>query len=178
MVTGRSSLAALLGSMGWRRTKSYTDRTYHGLNTFFCELRDESIPVRYLVTPAGPTGDVPTATVGFARTRLDDELQARLGAGTPVSFDVRLLLGRRNGKNLSDVRLRDPRKWWWRASPESLCRITLHTFVPTEKRDRLFFQPFDVPVGFRASDDEILSARRTAYATSFLRRCPLDEVSK
>jgi catalase len=49
--------------------------------------------------------------------------------------------------------------------------------VSIDGKDRLLFHPFDVPAGMRPSDDEILSARRTAYATSYLRRCPLDELS-
>ena len=56
--------------------------------------------------------------------------------------------------------------------------MTLDQFVATGDRDGFLFQPFVVPEGIQPSDDEILSARRTAYATSYLRRCPLDEVSQ
>jgi catalase len=92
---------------------------------------------------------------------------------------VELVIGRRrNGERMSDDLLRDPTRWWGsRRERLRLCTVTLDQFVPTDKRDPYVFQPFEVPVGFRPSDDEILSARRTAYATSYLRRCPLDEVS-
>jgi len=74
--------------------------------------------------------------------------------------------------------VRDPTRWWGRRRDTlRLCTVSLDKFFSTEEPDPYLFQPFEVPVGFRPSDDEILSARRTAYATSYMRRCPLDEVS-
>jgi Catalase len=180
VVSGRTSIVALVRSAPWRRVNSYAERTYHGLNSFYCELDGKDVPVRYRIAPvAGRTGVIRPETVALPRTRLDSELQARLRSGSPVHFAVELVLGRRrNGTNLSDDRVRDPTKWWGgRRETRRLCTVTLDQFVPTEERDRFLFQPFDVPAGIRPSDDDILSARRTAYATSYLRRCPLDEVS-
>ena len=179
LLTGRTSIAALVGSRSLRRVDSYAQRTYHGLNTFYCKLDGKKVPVRYLVRPVDP-GAAAVQPATAARTRLDDELQARLRSGSPVCFDVELVLGqRRRGTNLSADRVRDPMWWWgrWKKS-RRLCTVTLDQFVATGDRDGFLFQPFVVPEGIQPSDDEILSARRTAYATSYLRRCPLDEVSQ
>jgi catalase len=179
VICGRTSIAALFRSVPWRRVNSYAERTYHGLNTFYCVLDRNEVPVRYRVAPVADGAVViAPATVALPQTRLDSELQARLRS-SPVRFSVELVLGRRrNGKNLSADRVLDPTRWWGKRREKlRLCTVTLDRFVAPEERDGLFFQPFDVPVGIRPSDDEILSARRTAYATSYLRRCPLDEVS-
>jgi catalase len=177
--TGRTTLVAALRTMPLRRAYSYADRTYHGLNAFHCSLDGNEVPVRYLVSPIAPPAGppIPPAAVAVPQTRLDGELQARLRAGVPVSFQVRLVVGQRwNGKNLSPDRVRDPTRSWGRRTKRLLCTVTLNRYVPTDKTDRLLFQPFNVPDGIRPSDDEVLSARRTAYATSFMRRCPFDEV--
>jgi catalase len=177
--TGRTTLVAALRTMPLRRTYSYADRTYHGLNAFHCTLDGNEVPVRYLVSPIAPPAGppIPPAAVAVPQTRLDGELQARLRAGVPVSFQVRLVVGQRwNGKNLSPDRVRDPTRSWGRRTKRLLCTVTLNRYVPTDKTDRLLFQPFNVPDGIRPSDDEVLSARRTAYATSFMRRCPFDEL--
>jgi hypothetical protein len=179
-LAGRTSIAALVGSRSLRRVNSYAQRTYHGLNTFYCELDRERVPVRYRVAPVPEKAFITQPrTVTLSRTRLDDELQARLRSGSPVSFTVELVLGqRRGGTNVSPDRARDPMWWWgkWRKRRQ-LCTVTLDQFVPTGDRDGFLFQPFEVPEGIQPSDDEILSARGTAYATSYLRRCPFDEVS-
>jgi hypothetical protein len=178
IICGRTSVAALFRSVPWRRVNSYAERTYHGLNTFYCKLDGNEVPVRYLVRPVDRgVAAVQPATAG--RTRLDGEMQTRLRSGSPVRFVVELVIGRRrNGDTLSDDLVRDPTRWWGRRRETlPLCTVSLDKFVPTEEPDPYLFQPFEVPVGFRPSDDEILSARRTAYATSYLRRCPLDEVS-
>jgi catalase len=178
ILSARMPIPATLGFMLRRRVNSYADRTYHGLNTFCCKLDGNDVPVRYRVVPeTDRAGAVSPETVAVPRTRLDSELQARLRSGRPLRFVVELVLGRRNGKNLSTDRVRDPtRRWWW-TETRRLCKITLDRFVPPEEPDRWLFHPFDVPPGIRPSDDEILSARGTAYATSYLRRCPLEEVS-
>jgi catalase len=178
VIFGRTPIPALVGSMPWRRVNSYAERTYHGLNTFYCKLDGNKVPVRYLVAPVD-AGAAAVQPATAARTRLDGELQTRLRSGRPLRFAVELVIGRRrNGTNLSDDLVRDPTRWWGRRRERlRLCTVTLDQFVPTDKPDRFLFEPFEVPIGFRPSDDEILSARRTAYATSYLRRCPLDEVS-
>jgi catalase len=177
--TGRTTLVAALRTVPFRRAHSYAERTYHGLNAFHCTLDGQEVPIRYLVSPIAPPKRpaIPPAAVAVPQTRLDGELQARLRAGVPVSFHVRLVLGRRwDGKNLPADQVRDPTRSWGRRTTRLLCTVTLDRYVPTDKADRLMFQPFNVPEGIRPSDDEILSARRTAYATSFMRRCPLDQV--
>ncbi len=179
--TGRTTLVAALRTRPLRSAYSYAERTYHGLNAFHCRLDGDEVPMRYLVSPiASPMRPViPPAAVAVPQTRLDGELQARLRSGVPVSFQVRLVLGQRwNGKSLSADRVRDPTRSWGRRRTRLLCTVTLDQYVRTDKTDRLLFQPFNVPDGIRPSDDEILSARRTAYATSFMRRCPLDEVQR
>jgi hypothetical protein len=178
VIFGRTPIPALVGFIPWRRINSYAERTYHGLNTFYCKLDGHEVPVRYLVRPVDRgVAAMQPATAG--RTRLDGEMQTRLRSGSPVRFVVELVIGRRrNGDNLSDDLVRDPTRWWGRRRETlRLCTVSLNKFVPTEEPDPYLFQPFEVPVGFRPSDDEILSARRTAYATSYMRRCPLDEVS-
>jgi catalase len=183
IVTGRTSLVALFDSRVRRRVSSYAEQTYNGLNAFYCELDEkdaDQVPVRYLATPT-PSAEravIRQPSVALPRTRLDDELHARLRTGTPVRFDIELVLGRRrNGENVSPDRARDPTHAWSTHSPRlRLCTISLDRYIAIEGSDRYLFQPFDVPDGIQPSVDEILSARRTAYAASYLRRCPLDEV--
>jgi catalase len=178
ILSARMPIPATLGFVLRRRVSSYAERTYHGLNAFYCTLDGHKVPVRYRVTPDTQGAVlIPAETVALPRTRLDGDLQARLRSGRRLRFVVELVLGLRNGKNLSADRVRDPtRRWWW-TETRRLCTVTLDRFVPPEEPDEWYFQPFDVPAGMRPSDDEILSARRTAYATSYLRRCPLEEVS-
>ena len=181
IITGRTTLHALLGTFRFLRVYSYAERTYYGLNSFWwTPLPDGSdkIPIRYLATPVKPgvAPTIPPPAVAVPQTRLDGELQARLGAKVPVEFKLEMVLGlNKHGASLSEDRVRDPTRRWPRRhrKTQPLCTVTLDRYDPLP-RDDLLFQPFDVPERIRASDDEILSARRTAYATSFLRRCPLD----
>jgi catalase len=192
LFTGRTTIIALATVAPLRQVYSYAERTYHGLNAFYCRF-DKSdqprgrpvpdgsprteVPVRYRVSPVPPADPVavPRFTTAVPSTRLDTELQSRLRSGVPARFTVELVLGQGwRGFNLTDDRVRDPTKHWrWRSPTLKLCTITLDRYVSSDNPDALLFQPFDVPDGIRPSDDEILSARRTAYETSYLRRCPL-----
>lgn len=194
LFTGRTTVLALATMAPRRQIHSYAARTYHGLNGFYCRFDEgdqprgravpdgsgrTEVPVRWRVRPVrspAPT-PVPRATAAVPSTRLDTELQARLRGSGTVTFDVELVLGQGwRRRNLTDDRVRDPtRHWRWRSPTWKLCRITLDRYVTSDDTDPLLFQPFDLPDGIRPSDDEILSARRTAYETSYLRRCPLAE---
>jgi catalase len=195
LFTGRTTILALATVAPLRQVHSYAERTYHGLNAFYCRFDNidqprgravadgsarTEVPVRYRVTPVPPAHPVavPRSTAAVPSTRLDTELQARLRSGVPPRFTVELVLGQGwRGFNLTDDRVRDPTKHWrWRSPTLKLCTITLDRYVSSDNPDALLFQPFDVPDGIRPSDDEILSARRTAYETSFLRRCPLADM--
>jgi catalase len=197
LFTGRTTILALATMAPPRQVHSYAERTYHGLNAFYCRFDETNqprgravadgsarteVPVRYRVSPVPPADPVavPRYTAAVPSTRLDTELQARLRSGVPARFTVELVLGQGwRGWNLTDDRVRDPTKHWrWRSPTLKLCTITLDRYASSDNPDGLLFQPFDVPDGIRPSDDEILSARRTAYETSYLRRCPLvDEVA-
>jgi catalase len=195
LFTGRTTILALATMAPPRQVHSYAECTYHGLNAFYCRFDETDqprgravadgsarteVPVRYRVRPVPPADPVavPRYTAAVPSTRLDTELQARLRSGVPARFTVELVLGQGwRGWNLTDDRVRDPTKHWrWRSPTLKLCTITLDQYASSDNPDGLLFQPFDVPDGIRPSDDEILSARRTAYETSYLRRCPLADV--
>jgi catalase len=192
LFTGRTTILALATMAPLRQVHSYAERPYHGLNAFYCRFDETDqprgravgdgsgkteVPVRYRVSPVLPAEPVavPRYTAAVPSTRLDTELQARLRSGVPARFTVELVLGQGwRRRNLTDDRVRDPTKHWrWRSPTLKLCTITLDRYASSDNPDALLFQPFDVPDGMRPSDDEILSARRTAYETSYLRRCPL-----
>ena len=196
LFTGRTTILALATVAPLRKVHSYAERTYHGLNAFYCRFDETDqprgrvvpdgsarteVPVRYRVTPIPPPDRVavPQAAAAVPSTRLDTELQARLRSGVPARFAVELVLGQGwRGRNLTDDRARDPTNHWrWRSPTLTLCTITLDRYVSSDNPDNLLFQPFDVPDGIRPSDDEILSARRTAYETSYRRRCPVGDVA-
>jgi catalase len=196
LFTGRTTILALATVAPLRKTQSYAGRTYHGLNAFYCRFDEKDqpdgrvvadasskteVPVRYRVRPIPPAERVavPPAAAAVPSTKLDTELQARLRAGVLVRFTVELVLGKGwRGRNLTADRVRDPTRHWRRRSPTmTLCTITLNRYVSSDNPDALLFQPFDVPDGIRPSDDEILSARLTAYETSFRRRCPVSETA-
>jgi catalase len=162
-LANRTGLLALKGMVPILPPLSYATRTYHGLNTFLWKGK----PVRYRLVPRSALGG---ATIGDRQTRLDRDLQGRLHDG-PLLFDVQLI----RGTGLPDSVLYDARRAWprWFMPKATIGQLVLDRYVAPREIDPLAFDPHRLPVGVEPSRDEVLMARRAAYAESQLRRCPV-----
>lgn len=164
LLLDRTRLRALAGTVALRSPRSYLTRTYHSVNTFFWDGQ----PVRFAVVPRSIPELAPTAT-GDRRWLLDADLRKRLERGT-ASFEVRVVVGR----GLPQRVLLDARRAWPRGTPAwTLGTLHLRRYVGPTEIDRFAFDPHNLPAGIEPSADEILMARRAAYAESRLRRCPI-----
>jgi catalase len=163
-LVARSTFLALKGLVWLSRPKSYVTRSYHGLNTFYWQGE----PVRYLAKSTSRRG---AAAPGDPRTRLDRDLRQRLT--NPISFEFFLVKGR----GLPGHLLFNPLRAWPRLTRKShIGTLTFDRYETASDLDTILFDPHRLPVGVTPSEDEVLMARRAAYAESYLRRCPLDVV--
>jgi catalase len=173
-LTGRTTLPAVLGTIKSPK-RSYLDRTYNGLSTFCCFVRDpqgqsEDTPVRYRMVPTHPRGE---NTDPNDPRRLDTDLEERLRPGPDrgeIAFDIELVDGRRT----KTESLGDPVDAWPKDQPAyQLGRLQLGNYLGDGTNcpiDAMTFNPHRLPTGMRPYDDEILMARRAAYPESHCRR--------
>ena len=157
---GRTTLPALWATRG-SRPASYAQRTYHGLNTFWWGR--EAVPVRYRLVPEADRSGGRREDPRDAATSLDIDLRRRLADG--VEFRVELV----DGTGLPQARLTDAIRSWPRGLPSiHLGDLRLDAEGLNEDwRGATLFEPFHLPAGVDASDDEILlrAARRTLRRT-------------
>ena len=161
-------------AMRVKSTIGYGDRLYHGQNTFWAKIRDPSgdleprVPVRYRFVPTHVPGPRPLEP---DRHRLDKQLRTQLEAGRPLRYRIELV----DGRGVAEKNLVDPIRPWPPDQPAyPLGMLIIDNFIEdgdiTEPYQSMVFDAHRLCKGLRASDDEILMARRAAYPVSHLRR--------
>ncbi len=163
----RTTIRALLSLWLNKIRSSYLDRTYHGLNTFHWSIEGRDRPVRYRFVPLHEPRAVTMEAGSDKEHRLQAELGRRLQRKMPaVQFRFELVEA---PAGLDEIRLLDPTRPFPRRSRVwTVGTLTLLNVVDDD-RD-IAFNPHNLPDGVRASDDEVLMARRAAYAESHARR--------
>jgi hypothetical protein len=176
----RTTILAMFAMFKFRRVRSYTRQKYHGVNTFIWKGE----PVRFLLKPAkvkpaeqpSPVELKPTKQSspnrGDRKTRLDQDLRNRLEPTKPkIVYEFRLVRGR----GLPEHMLYSPMLAWSRLMPHrTVGFFTFDRYIGSGQVERIAFDPHRLPRDVEPSRDEILMARRAAYAESYLRRCPVD----
>lgn len=155
--------AAWARSAPW--TASYADQTYNSLNAFrFVDSLGGGHLVRWSMQATVPPEEVPEATlVGLGPNFLEQELMQRLAHG---ALHWHLIVTLASAGDPSD----NATKAW----PADREHIDVGTLVVERAENEADgpcrdynFDPTILPVGIRASDDPLLSARSSAYARSF-----------
>jgi catalase len=170
----RSTIMAMFGLFKLRRARSYASQKYYGVNTFIWNGE----PVRFLLIPAKRSSPVDLKPAkrsssvdrGDPKTRLDRDLRNRLRPGKIV-YEFRVVRGR----GLPQRRLDSAMLAWSRFMPHwTVGWFMFDQYIGSGQAERIAFDPHRLPRGIEPSRDEILMARRAAYAESYLRRCPVD----
>ena len=165
VLSDRSSGRALKALVPLFAPTSYATRSYHSLNTF--EWGRGREPVRFF---AKRRARFAAPAVGDPRNRLERDLANRVSIESPVMFDVYVVIGR----TLPPAVRYDPRRRWPRWAPRHrLGTLLLDRMELDAETEGWAFDPHRLPLGVGPSRDEILMARRAAYAESVIRRCPL-----
>jgi catalase len=166
----RTTILAMSGMAKPRRLRSYASQYYYGVNTFMWKGE----PVRFLLRPVEMKSTKRSSPVdsGDPKTRLDRDLRNRLQPSGPKIVYEFLVV---RGKGLPDHMLYSPMFAWSRFMPyRTVGRFTFDRYMGSGQVERIAFDPHRLPREVEPSRDEILMARRAAYAESYLRRCPLD----
>ena len=166
----RCTLLSMSGMVKPRRLRSYASQNYYGVNTFIWKGE----PVRFLLRPAEVKPDKRSSPVerGDPKTRLDRDLRTRLKPNGPKIVYEFLVV---RGKGLPDRMLYSPMFAWSPFMPyRTVGWFTFDQYIGSGQVERIAFDPHRLPRGVEPSRDEILMARRAAYAESYLRRCPVE----
>jgi catalase len=145
----------------------FADATFHSLNAFrFINAANESIPVRWILTPAQPMKAASVASPAQDKNFLFDELIAQIH-GQPLRWYLIVIVGR-PGDPTNDSTIP------WPAGREQVNVGTL-TLDRVESDDtnaarEINFDPLVLPCGIVPSDDPLLSARSAVYSQSYTRR--------
>lgn len=160
----RTTLPLVLKLIGLKHIASYLEPPYFGVNAFVWKIDGEDHHVRVEAVPMSDGSELkePPTDPEY----LHAELGQRLRGETFRSHRIDLVLG----DGLGPSRLLDAMTPW----PRSQDRIVLGHLQLFDRADdryeRMLFDPHRLPLGIRPSADEILMARRAAYAESHVRR--------
>jgi len=147
-------------------SSGFENSTFHGLHAFrFIDAAGDSIPVRWLLTPAQPF-EAASAAAAEDKNYLFDTLIAQVHR-RPLRWHLIVTIGQ-PGDPTNDATLA------WPAAREQVDVGTL-TLDRVESDDTsaatdVNFDPLVLPVGIAPSDDPLLSARSAVYSQSFTRR--------
>ncbi len=148
-------------------SSGFANSTFHGLNAFrFINAAGDSIPVRWLLTPAQPFEAASTAPAPQDKNYLFDALIAQIHR-QPLRWHLIVIIGQ-PGDPTNDATIA------WPAGREqvNVGTVTLDRVESDETsaaRD-INFDPLVLPAGIVPSDDPLLSARSAVYSQSFTRR--------
>lgn len=145
----------------------FADATFHSLNTFvFTNAAGQSVPVRWILTPAKPLNAASAGTVSQDKNFLFDALIAQIHR-QPLQWYLIVIIGQ-PGDPTNDATIP------WPAAREqvNVGTLTLDKIESEETspaRD-INFDPLVLPEGIAPSDDPLLSARSAVYSQSYTRR--------
>ena len=161
------TVKALTVIKGQPLSSGFGNSTFHGLNAFrFINAAGDSIPVRWLLTPAQPFEAATAASAARDKNYLFDALIAAIHR-QPLRWHLIVIIGQ-PGDPTHDATIA------WPAGREQVDVGTL-TLDRVESDDTsaatsLNFDPLVLPAGIEPSDDPLLSARSAVYSQSFTRR--------
>ena len=147
-------------------SSGFYNSTFHGLNAFrFINSAGDSLPVRWLMTPAQPF-EPASAYPALDKNYLFDALIAAIHR-QPLRWQLIVIIGQ-PGDPINDATIA------WPAEREQVAvgTLTLDRVESDETsaaRD-INFDPLVLPAGIAPSDDPLLSARSAVYSQSFTRR--------
>ena len=148
-------------------SSGFANSTFHGLNAFrFTNAAGDSIPIRWLLTPAQPFEAAGAAPPSQDESYLFDGLIAQVHR-RPLRWHLIVIIGQ-PGDPTNDATIP------WPAGREQVDVGTL-TLDQVESDDTspardINFDPLVLPEGIAPADDPLLSARSAVYSQSFTRR--------
>jgi catalase len=148
-------------------SSGFANSTFHGLNAFrFINATGDSVPVRWVLTPAQPFEAARAAPPSKDRSYLFDGLIAQVHR-RPLRWHLIVIVGQPD----------DPTNDATIAWPEGRERVDVGTLTldrvvsdDDSAATDITFDPLVLPGGIAPSDDPLLSARSAVYARSFTRR--------
>ena len=148
-------------------SSGFENSTFNGLNAFrFTNAAGDSIPVRWLLTPAQPFEAAGLASETQDKNYLFDALIAQVHR-QPLHWHLIVIIGQ-PGDPTNDATI---------AWPEEREKVEVGTLTldrveseETSAARDINFDPLVLPAGIAPSDDPLLSARSAVYSQSFTRR--------
>jgi catalase len=148
-------------------SSGFDNSTFHSLNAFrFINSAGDSIPVRWLMTPAQPFEAASAAAAAQDKNYLFDALIAQIHR-QPLRWHLIVIIGQA-GDPTDDASI---------AWPEGREQVEVGTLTldrvesdDTSPARDINFDPLVLPAGIAPSDDPLRSARSAVYSQSFTRR--------
>jgi len=148
-------------------SSGFHNSTFHSLNAFrFINSAGDSIPVRWLMTPAQPFESASGASAALDKNYLFDALIAQIHR-QPLRWHLIVIIGQPEDPT-NDATIA------WPAEREQV-DVGILTLDRVESDETsaatdINFDPLVLPAGIATSDDPLLSARSAVYSQSFTRR--------
>jgi catalase len=161
------TMQAMTVIKGQAVSSGFDNSTFHSLNAFrFINSAGDSIPVRWLMTPAQPFESSSGASAAQDKNYLFDALIEAIHR-QPLRWQLIVIIGQ-PGDPINDATIA------WPAEREQVDVGTL-TLDRVESDETgaatdINFDPLVLPAGIATSDDPLLSARSAVYSQSFTRR--------
>ena len=161
------TMQAMTVIKGQAVSSGFDNSTFHSLNAFrFINSAGDSIPVRWLMTPAQPFEAAGSPSAARDRNYEFDALIAQIHR-RPLRWHLVVIIGQQ-GDPTNDAAI---------AWPEGREKVDVGTLTldrvesdETGAATDINFDPLVLPAGIVSSDDPLLSARSAVYSRSFTRR--------
>ena len=161
------TMQAMTVIKGQAVSSGFDNSTFHSLNAFrFINSAGDSIPVRWLMTPAQPFESASGASAALDKNYLFDALISAIHR-QPLRWQLIVIVGQ-PGDPTNDASV---------AWPAERQQVDVGTLTvdrvesdETSAATDINFDPLVLPAGIKPSDDPLLSARSAVYAQSFRRR--------